>query len=124
MNAVTLARGRPAPLADGAFHLELDQPVHLDGVLHRQLLDERLDEAGDDHARGLGLGEAAAHQVEELLLADLRDARLVADVDVVLVDLDVRVGVGARLRVEDQGVADDVRLRRPSRPSATLSRPR
>jgi hypothetical protein len=45
---------------------------------------------------GLLLGEAAAHQVEELLLADLRDRRLVADRRRRLLDLDVRVGVGAR----------------------------
>src|SRR2546430_8006536 len=38
--------------------------------------------------------------VEELLLADLRDGRLVADVDLVLVDLDVGVRVGAGLLVE------------------------
>ena len=76
------------------FHLELDQLVHLDGVLHRQLLDQGLDEAADDQGRRLGLGEPAAPQVEELLLADLGDAGLVADLDVVLVDLDVGIGVG------------------------------
>src|SRR4051795_2285643 len=97
-------------LADRAFHLELDQPVHLDGVLERELLRDRLDEARHDHRRGLGLGEPARHEVEELLLADLRDGRLVADVDVALVDLDVRVGVRARLLVEDQRVAHDLRL--------------
>src|SRR5215218_6796447 len=60
---------RRRALADGAFHLELDQPVHLDRVLQRQLLRDRLDEAGDDHRRSLGLGETARHEVEELLLA-------------------------------------------------------
>ena len=101
-------RGDPA---NGALHLQLDQPVHLDRVLERELLGDRLDEAGDDHRGRLRLGEPARHQVEELLLADLRDGRLVADVDVVLVDPDVRIGVGARLLVEDQRVADDLRLR-------------
>src|SRR5205085_9817431 len=70
-----------------------------------------LDEPAGDHRGRLGLGEAAAHQVDGLLLADLGDAGLVADLDVVLVDLDVGVGVGPALGVEDQGVADDVRLR-------------
>src|SRR3954463_10397318 len=65
--------------ANGALHLELDEAVHLDRVLHRELLDDRLDEAVDDQLAGLLLGEPARHQVEELLLADLRDARLVAD---------------------------------------------
>src|SRR5919202_3257833 len=102
---------RKSWLADGAFHLELDQAVHLDRVLQWKLLRDRLDEAGHDHRRRLRLGEAARHQVEELLLADLRDRRLVPDIDVVLVDADVRVGVGARLLVEDQRVAHDLRLR-------------
>src|SRR5581483_226078 len=55
-----------AGLANRAFHLELDQAVHLDGVLERELLRDRLDEARHDHRRGLRLGEAARHQVEEL----------------------------------------------------------
>src|SRR5438128_1949586 len=32
-------------LANRAFHLQLDQAVHLDRVLHRELLRDRLDEA-------------------------------------------------------------------------------
>src|SRR6478672_10395383 len=74
---------------DRALHLELDQAVHLDGVLERQLLRDRLDEAAHDHRARLGLGQAARHEVEELLLADLRAGRLVTDVHVVGVDLDV-----------------------------------
>src|SRR6266446_1244228 len=100
-----------AALANRAFHLQLDQAVHLDRVLERQLLGDRLDEAADHHGRGLGLVQAARHEIEELLLADLGDGRLVPDVDVVLVDADVRVGVRARFVVEDQRVADDLRLR-------------
>ena len=56
-------------LPDRSFHLELDQPVQLDRVFQRQLLGDRLDEAVDDHAHRLVLGEAAALQVEDLLLA-------------------------------------------------------
>ena len=43
-------------LADRALHLQLDQPVQLDRVLHRQLLDDRLDKAIDDHLGRLDLG--------------------------------------------------------------------
>src|SRR5215217_2946290 len=64
--------------ANRPFHLQLDQAVHLDRVLERELLRDRLDEAGDDHRACLGLGQTTAHQVEELLLADLRHRRLVA----------------------------------------------
>jgi hypothetical protein len=45
--------GSAGHLPDAPFHLQLDQPVHLDGVLHRELLDDRLDEAVDDQLRRL-----------------------------------------------------------------------
>src|SRR5271165_1237166 len=86
------ARG-VAALANGALHLQLDQPVHLDGVLHRELFDDRLDESVDDQLRGLFLADSVRHQVEELVVADLRDGRLVADVNVILGDPDRWVGV-------------------------------
>jgi hypothetical protein len=47
----------------------------------------------------------ATHQVEELLLADLRHRGLMADLGVVLLDLHVGVGVGPAVLVEDEGVA-------------------
>src|SRR3954453_9850452 len=103
--------GEVVALANRALHLQLDEAVHLDRVLHRQLLDDRLDEAVDDQLRRLLLREPVGHEVEELLLADLRDRRLVADVDVVLADADRRVGVRAALLVEEERVADDLRLR-------------
>jgi len=48
-------------------------------------------------------------QVEDLLLVELRDRGLVADVGGLLVDLDVGVGVGPGLLVQQQRVALDVR---------------
>src|SRR3954447_6126504 len=103
--------GEVVALANRALHLQLDEAVHLDRVLHRQLLDDRLDEAVDDQLRRLLLAQPVGHEVEELLLADLRDRRLVADVDIVLADADRRVGVRAALLVEEERVADDLRLR-------------
>src|SRR6266516_4619933 len=70
--------------ANRALHLELDQPVHLDRVLHRELLDDRLDEARDDHPGRLVLVDPPALEIEELLVADLGDGGLVADRDLVL----------------------------------------
>src|ERR1051325_9970295 len=102
---LALFRVRPTHYARAMVYFSAER------VLERELLRDRLDEAGHDQRRGLGLREPARHQVEELLLADLRDRRLVPDVDLILVDLDVRVRVGARVLVEDQGVADDLRLR-------------
>src|SRR5581483_7546696 len=80
--------------ADRAFHLELDEAAPFDGVLHGQSAGDRLDEAVDDHAHRLLLRQAAAHQVEELLVTDLGDGGLVGDLGVLLLDLHGRVGVG------------------------------
>src|SRR4051812_37335578 len=96
--------------SDRAFHLQLDQAVELEGVLHRQLTRDRLDEAAHDHRHRLVLGHAARHQVEQLVLADLADRRLVSHLHVVLADVDVRIGVGAADRVDEQRVALDVGL--------------
>src|SRR5437764_849190 len=100
-----------ADSANRALHLQLDQAVELDGVLHRKLLGDRLDEAVDDHLGGLLLIETMRLEVEDLLVADLGDGCLMADVDVVLADPDRRIGVGARVLVEQQRVADHLRLR-------------
>ena len=43
-------------LTHRAFHLQFDQPVQFDGIFHRQLLDQGLDEAADDHGAGFGFG--------------------------------------------------------------------
>lgn len=37
-------------LADRPFHLQLNESIHLNGELHRELLDNRLDKAAHDHA--------------------------------------------------------------------------
>src|SRR5215207_795651 len=115
-------RGRPAPpnlytitlarrtLPDRALHLELDQAVQLDGVLQGKLLGYRLDEAVDHHRHRLLLGEPAAREIEELVLADLRDACLVLGRDLLLLDLDVRVSIRPRLLVEQKRVALDPAL--------------
>ncbi len=44
---------------DSPFHLEFDQAVELEGVLHRQLARDGLDEAADDHRHGLVLLHAS-----------------------------------------------------------------
>ena len=94
------------PLDEAPPHLHsLDEAVELEGVLHRELLGDRLDEAAHDHRHRLVLGQPAAHQVEELVVADLGDGRLVAHGHVVLADVDVGVGVAAADRVDEQRVA-------------------
>src|SRR5438105_13167121 len=59
-------------LSNRALHLELDQAVHLDRVLHRQLLGDRLDEPVDDQLRRLVLGDSVGHQEEQLVIPGLR----------------------------------------------------
>jgi hypothetical protein len=55
------ARALPggSSLADGPLHLQLDQPVQLERVFHRQFPRDRLDEAAHDGGRGLVLGIVA-----------------------------------------------------------------
>src|SRR3984893_18234906 len=85
------------PLTDRADHLELDQAIQLDGVLDGKFFGEGLDEAVHDHRLRLSLGDAAALQVEELLVGDFADGGLVADPDLRLVPLRCGGGVRARL---------------------------
>src|SRR3712207_5082745 len=98
-------------LADRPFHLHLNEAVQLDRVLHRQLAREGLHEAEDDHRKRLRLAEATALEVEELLLADLADRRLVRHGRLVFLDLDVWDRIRRRPIVEDQGVTVHVDLR-------------
>src|SRR5918994_4206808 len=95
------------PLTDRAFHLQLDQAVQFDGVLQWKLLRNGLDKAVDDHRDGLLLGEPAAHEVEELVLPDLGDGCLVLGVDLLLLDLDVRIRVRPRVLIQQERVALD-----------------
>ena len=91
-------------LADRALHLQFDQAVEFDGVLHREFPDDRLDKTCDDHCGCLLLGEATAHEIEELVVTDLGHGGLVPDLGVGLFDLHVGVGVRATLVVEDQRI--------------------
>ena len=52
------ASGGVGLLANRALHLQLDQAVHLDRVLHRELLGDRLDEPVDDQLGGFLLWDA------------------------------------------------------------------
>src|SRR5262249_17052743 len=54
--------------------------------------------------------ESTALQVEKLFFPDLGDTRLVADLDVVFIDLDVGIGIRTTPFIEDQRVAHNVRL--------------
>ena len=75
----------------------------------------------------LVLGQAAAHQVEDLVGADLADGGLVGHRRVVFLDVDVRVRVAAADVVEHQRVAadagDDVRGARRDLEVAAVGRP-
>src|SRR6056297_3185616 len=98
-------------LSERALHFEFDEPVQLDRVLDGQLFRDGLDEARNDHLLGVVVVQPARLQVEDVLVADLPDRRLVGDVDLRLVDLHVRHRVRRRLVVEHQRVALDGRRR-------------
>src|SRR5680860_1108340 len=79
------------PSSDRSLHVELDEAGELDRVLHGEGLGARFDEAVHDNRGGLLLGEPSAHQVEELVVTNLRDRRFMTDAGILLVDLHVRV---------------------------------
>ncbi len=81
--------------ADRALHLQFDESVEFERVFHREFARDGLDEAANDHRGCLEFVHASAHQVEELILGHLRDGRLVRHRDVLFLDVDVGVGVGA-----------------------------
>ena len=44
-------RSKSLYLAHCLIHLQVNKPIHFHGILHRQFLDDWLDEAAHDHAR-------------------------------------------------------------------------
>src|SRR6266496_6398761 len=101
---------RSRRLAHTAGHLQLDQAVQLNRVLHGEFPGDRLNEAVDDQRVGLGLIQATTHQVEELVVTDLGDGRLVADLGLVLFDANSWIGIGASILIEQERVTADTGL--------------
>ena len=94
-------------LTYAAFHLQLDQAIHFDRVLHWKLFHQRLDEAVNDHRAGLGLGKPATHQVEQLLFTDAANTGLVAHRNILFADFDVRIRIATTFRVQNQSITND-----------------
>ena len=92
-----------------AFHLVSNKSVQLDCILHRKFFGEWLDEAHDDHFGRLGLAEATAHQVVELLFGDFGNFRFVLQGDSTVVDFVERDCVGSGDVIHDDRVAFDMR---------------
>src|SRR3954470_23293989 len=65
--------------ADAPFERNVHELVRLHGELQRQVVEDLLAEAVDDHADGVLGRQPALAQIEELILADLRGGRLVLD---------------------------------------------
>ncbi len=68
---------RERNLADRTFHLKLDQPLQLDAVFHRELADQIVNETIHAQAHSLCFRQATLLHVEDLLGANLADARFV-----------------------------------------------
>ena len=92
-------------LAHRAFQRDADQLLRFDGELHRQLLDDVLDEAVDDQRDRLFFGDAALHDVELLVLGNLRRRRLVLELRRRVLGFHVGHGVRAALVADQQRVA-------------------
>src|SRR6266705_1124277 len=66
-----------SPLSDAAFEADPQQALSLNREFHRQLLEDFLAEAVDDHRHRVFGRQAPLLRIEDLVLADLRRGRLV-----------------------------------------------
>ena len=92
-------------LTDGAFHFEVDEAFEFHAVFHGEFADKIVDKAVDREAHGLAFGEAALLHVENLFFADLADGGLMLAGVALSTDGDGRIGIGAAICVDEQGVA-------------------
>src|SRR5262245_21294087 len=85
----------PLSLSDAAFETHAQELLCLDSELHRQLAEDLLAKAADDHRHCIFGRDAALLAVEELVVADLRDRGLMLDRGGAVVHLQVGEGVCA-----------------------------
>ena len=97
-------------LPDGAFKLNLNQTIHFKCVFHRQFFHQRFQEAVDNHGVGGIFVQAAAHQIEKLVFANLADRRFMTHLDVLCVNFDGGVGVGTAFVIQQERITDHVAL--------------
>src|SRR5207237_2920187 len=98
------ARDDSVLLADASFERNSEQRLRLQRKLHRQLLEYFLAEPRNDHRHRLLGAEPALLQIEDLIFADLRRARLVLHDRRVVPYLDIRE------RVRAAPIADEHRI--------------
>ncbi len=95
--------------AKTAFHFEFDEAVEFDRVFDGEFLGDGFDEPAHDHLLRVVVVKATTLEVENVLVADLPNGRLVGDIDATLIDFHVRHGVRRGLVVEHQRVTLDRR---------------
>src|SRR5438552_3662860 len=97
-------------LSDRAFHLELDQALELNRVLHWKLPNEIVDEPVHAQTHRLRLAQAALLHVKNLFGAHLADAGFVLHGVAGATHSDGRISVGARGGINEQRVVFGVVL--------------
>src|SRR6185503_15199016 len=91
--------------ADAALEADAEQLLRLHGELHRQLAEDLLAEAVDDHRDRVLRLQAALPAVEQLVLSDLGRRGLVLEPRRAVLHLDVRKGVRAAVAPHQERVA-------------------
>src|SRR5688500_5733924 len=92
-------------LSNRTLEAHAQQFLRFDRELHRQLAEDFLAEAADDHVDGVFRRQAALPAVENLVLADLRRRRFVFHLRRGVADFEIREGVRAALVADEQRVA-------------------
>src|SRR2546428_2070227 len=107
ISSIAISPGCGTRSADGALEgqAHADQLLGFHRELHRELQEDLLAEAVDDHVRRVFGRDAARLAVEQLLIADLRGRRLVLHLRGRILDDDVRERERRARRAEQEGVA-------------------
>ena len=92
-------------LPNTAFHLEIDEAFQFNRIFHRELTDEVVDEPVNGQRHRLALVESTLLHVEQHFLGHLRDRSFVLSCVAVTFHRDRRVGVGARITIDQQRIA-------------------
>ena len=98
-------RRRTVIATDASFQTHSQQLPCLNGEFHRQLAEDFLAEAVDDHADGIFQRDAAGLAIEELVFADLAGAGFVLGPAAGVAHFDIRRRVCAALVAQQQRVA-------------------
>ena len=90
------------------LHFHTDKDIHLRCILEWELFEQWRDKSSDDHRLGLCLEYTTRHQVEQCILVDLADTRLMGDNRIIRGDTDIWDSIRDRPTIEYESITVDL----------------